>query len=90
MFNPADGANSAGISYIRVPLGATDLSATVYTYDDVWWDTSLSQFSIDVTPPYVFSVLNDIKSINSLLKLHMIPWSPVSATSIWSPLTPFN
>jgi Glycosyl hydrolase family 30 TIM-barrel domain len=81
MFNSTDGADSAGLSYIRLPMGSTDLSATAYTYDDACCDTSLSQFSISVTPSYVFSVLNDIKSVNNILKLHMIPWSPVRAAS---------
>ncbi|KAF9514583.1 glycoside hydrolase family 30 protein [Hydnum rufescens UP504] len=76
MFNSTDGADGAGLSYIRLPMGSTDLSATAYTYNDACCDTSLSQFSIDVTPSYVFSVLNDIKSVNNILKLHMIPWSP--------------
>lgn len=76
LFDPTDGANSAGLSYIRIPIGGTDLSASTYTYDDVAGDTSLSKFSISSAPAYVFSVLNDIKAINKVLKLHLVPWSP--------------
>ena len=78
LFDPTDAANSAGLSYVRIPLGASDLSAKTYTYDDVAGDTSLSYFSIDSTPSYVFSTLSDIKAINNRLKLHYLPWSPVS------------
>nr|BAH80445.1 putative glycoside hydrolase family 30 protein [Lentinula edodes] len=28
MFNPTDGANAAGLSYVRVPIGASDFSAS--------------------------------------------------------------
>ena len=27
MFSPTDGANAAGLNYIRVPIGASDFSA---------------------------------------------------------------
>jgi len=77
LFNPKDAANSAGLSYVRVPLGSTDLSARVYTYDDVPGDTTLAKFSINSTPSYVFSTLKDIQAINNRLKLHFVPWSPV-------------
>jgi O-glycosyl hydrolase len=84
VFDPTDGANSAGLSYIRIPLGSSDLSASAYSYDDTSGDTSLSKFSIDVTPSYVFSTLNDIKAINNRLKLHFVPWSPVRTLTEYS------
>ena len=49
-----------------------------YTYDDTNGDTSLTQFNINRTPSYVFSVINDIRAINPYLKIHVLPWSPVS------------
>ncbi|KAK7681614.1 hypothetical protein QCA50_015347 [Cerrena zonata] len=76
LFDPTDGANAAGLSYLRVPLGASDFSDTAYTYDDASGDTSLSQFNINKTPAYVFSVINDIRAINPYLKIHVLPWSP--------------
>ncbi|KZT69689.1 glycoside hydrolase family 30 protein [Daedalea quercina L-15889] len=76
LFDPTDGADAAAMTYLRVPLGATDFSASAYTYDDTSGDTSLSAFSIDATPSYVFSTLADILSVNSVLKIHVCPWSP--------------
>ncbi|KII91795.1 glycoside hydrolase family 30 protein [Plicaturopsis crispa FD-325 SS-3] len=76
MFNVTDGANSAGLSYLRIPLGSSDFSAKVYSYDPTANDMSLSKFSIDAAPAYVFSVLKDIMAINPALKVHLIPWSP--------------
>ena len=100
-----DGANSAGFSYLRIPLGASDFSANgeqtsprrlvclstlgwqtadthtrrhaVYSFDDVSGDNALNSFNINNAPSYLFSVLNDIRSINSLLRIHILPWSPV-------------
>ncbi|OBZ71255.1 Endo-1,6-beta-D-glucanase [Grifola frondosa] len=76
LFDPMDGADAAGLSYLRVPLGASDFSASAYSFDDVSGDTSLTSFSINKAPAYLFSVIDDIRSINSILKIHIIPWSP--------------
>ncbi|EGN94695.1 glycoside hydrolase family 30 protein [Serpula lacrymans var. lacrymans S7.3] len=76
LFNVTDGANSAGLSYLRVPLGASDFSATVYSYDDTSGDTGLGSFNIDAAPSYVFSTLTDILSVNNRLNVHVLPWSP--------------
>ncbi|KAJ6566886.1 glycoside hydrolase family 30 protein [Mycena capillaripes] len=76
MFSPEDGAGAAGLSYLRVPIGATDFSAKLYSLDDVAGDTSFSNFSMDNAPSYLFSVISDILSINSILKVHIVPWSP--------------
>ncbi|KAI5991261.1 glycoside hydrolase family 30 protein [Pisolithus albus] len=76
LFNATDGANSAGLSFIRVPLGATDFSARNYSYDDVSGDTPLYDFNIGATPSYVFTVLRDILSINNMLRVYILPWSP--------------
>ena len=93
-----DGQNAAGLSYLRVPLGASDFSQNcmcffyqleidrasdaanpVYSYDDNSGDTSFNDFNINVAPSYVFDVINDIQSINNILKVHILPWSPVCA-----------
>lgn len=75
LFDVTDGADAAGFSYLRVPLGASDFSAKLYSYDNDK-DTSLSNFDIDNAPSYVYSVLTDIRSINSALRVHIVPWSP--------------
>ncbi|EJC99170.1 glycoside hydrolase, partial [Fomitiporia mediterranea MF3/22] len=75
MFDPSPNANSAGMNYIRVPLGASDFSSKGYSYCDKK-DESLKSFSIDVTPSYVFTTLKDIQAINGNIKIHLLPWSP--------------
>ncbi|KNZ71597.1 Endo-1,6-beta-D-glucanase, partial [Termitomyces sp. J132] len=76
MFNSADGADAAGLNYIRIPIGASDFSAGEYSLDDTSGDTSFNSFDIDRAPSYLFSVLQDIKAINSNIKVHLVPWSP--------------
>ncbi|KAJ4476061.1 glycoside hydrolase superfamily [Lentinula edodes] len=72
MFNPTDGANAAGLSYVRVPIGASDFSASVYSLDDSKGDTSFHSFNINRAPAYLFEVLRDIQTINDLLKVVII------------------
>lgn len=53
------------------------LCVVAYSFDDVSGDTSLNSFNINNAPSYLFEVINDIKSINTILKVHLVPWSPV-------------
>jgi len=91
-----DGANSAGFSYVRVPLGASDFSADgkalscstgdqrtdfqrtlAYSFAETSGDTSLNDFDINAAPSAIFTVLQDILSINHMARVHILPWSPV-------------
>ncbi|KAF7340532.1 Glycoside hydrolase family 30 protein [Mycena sanguinolenta] len=76
LFSVVDGADAAGFSYLRVPIGASDFSAEVYSLDDVSGDTSFKSFNINNSPSYLFSVIKDILTINPALKVHIVPWSP--------------
>lgn len=66
-----------------------DFKILVYGLDDSSGDTSFSNFNINKVPSYVFSVLKDILGININLKVHIIPWSPVSAPALPSTFTQF-
>lgn len=76
MFSPIEGANSAGLSYLRVPLGATDFSTEVYSYDEADGDLCLNDLDVNSARPYIFEILKDIQSINNMLRVHLLPWSP--------------
>ncbi|KAF9502119.1 glucan endo-1,6-beta-glucosidase [Pleurotus eryngii] len=76
LFVPTDAANAAGLSYIRIPIGASDFSASQYSLDDTNGDTSFNSFNIDRAPSYLFSVLKDIQSLNKITRIHIVPWSP--------------
>ncbi len=69
-----------GISYVRVPMGASDFVAGTqhYTYDDLpagMTDTQLISFSINHDLNYIIPVLRQALSINPQLKVMASPWS---------------
>ncbi|KAF7331172.1 Glucan endo-1,6-beta-glucosidase [Mycena sanguinolenta] len=91
MFSPTDGANAAGLkSDILLSFRATTEPFPLQLhsssigrvgflgeyYDDTSGDTSFSDFNIGKAPSYVYSVLKDIQSISSIMKVHILPWSP--------------
>ncbi|KAI0631958.1 glycoside hydrolase [Trametes polyzona] len=76
LFDPTDGVKAAGLSYLRVPLGASDFSANVYNFNDADGDVELRSFDINKAPWYLFSIIKDIQGINPYLKVHLLPWSP--------------
>ncbi|MEO8823912.1 MAG: glycoside hydrolase family 30 beta sandwich domain-containing protein [Ginsengibacter sp.] len=71
-------SNSIGISYLRVSIGASDLSSHVYSYDDLpagETDVNLSKFSIDENKKDLIPVLKMILKIDPQIKILGSPWS---------------
>jgi glucosylceramidase len=67
-----------GLSFMRVPMGASDFSSTHYTYDDVpagQTDSTLAHFSIDPDRADKLPSLKRALAINPQLKLVASPWS---------------
>ena len=64
-----------GISYIRISLGASDLSSYTFTYDDQGPDINLQNFSIAVEQVDLIPVLKKIIAINPSIKILACPWS---------------
>ena len=78
LFDPVHGV---GISFLRVPIGASDFTADglPYTYDDVpvgASDPGLDGFSITHDLTYVVPALQEASRLNPQLKLVASPWSP--------------
>jgi glucosylceramidase len=72
-----DGKN-IGISYIRISIGASDLSDHVFSYDDMpsgEIDPEMNSFSIDIEKTDLIPVLKEILVINPSLKILGSPWS---------------
>ena len=68
-----------GLSFIRVPMGASDFSLRHYSYDDMpasETDSALNHFSIDADRLEKIPLLRRALSINPQLKLVGSPWSP--------------
>lgn len=72
-------ASFTGVSYLRLPMGCSDLNAVEpYTYDDIpsgQTDFNLNQFSINKDRAFVIPVIKEALSINPNLKIIATPWS---------------
>lgn len=66
---------SIGISYLRMSIGASDLSASVYSYDDIANDTTLTNFSLAKDEVDLIPLLKQILAINPAIKIIATPWS---------------
>lgn len=70
--------NSIGISYLRVSIGASDLSAEVFSYDDMpagQTDVNLTNFNLSKDTIDVIPLLKEILLINPNIKIMGSPWS---------------
>jgi len=71
-------SNSIGISYIRISIGASDLSSTVFSYDDMpagQTDVNLDHFSLSPDQADLIPVLKSILLVNPKIKILGSPWS---------------
>lgn len=69
-----------GVSYLRLTIGASDMSARVFSYDDnaspSQPDTTLANFDLSDDKTYLVPLLKEILAVNSTIKLLGCPWSP--------------
>ncbi|MFP7299925.1 carbohydrate-binding protein [Neobacillus niacini] len=73
-----DHEKGIGISYVRLPMGATDFSLDNYTYNDLpegQTDPEMNNFSIKYARSYIIPALQKAKAINPELKIMGTPWS---------------
>jgi glucosylceramidase len=71
--------NSIHVSYLRISIGASDLSENVYTYDDLpagQTDPDLEQFSLQPDKTDLIPLLKEIIVINPDIKIIATPWTP--------------
>lgn len=67
-----------GINYIRISIGASDLNATPFTYNDLSTgdtDPGLTKFSLDKDKLGVIALLKEILVINPKILILATPWS---------------
>jgi glucosylceramidase len=68
-----------GLSFVRNPMGASDLARYVYSYDDLapgQTDTNLDSFSIAHDQADIIPLLQQALQLNPQLKIMANPWSP--------------
>lgn len=73
------GPNDLQVSYLRISMGASDLDAAVFSYDDLpigQEDVLLKKMSLKNDQQYLIPILKEIKSIQPAIKLIATPWSP--------------
>ena len=67
-----------GISYLRISIGASDLDASVFSYDDMpagQTDVGLQNFSIAPDTYNLIPVLKSVVALNPGIKILGSPWS---------------
>lgn len=67
-----------GLSFVRIPMGASDFSRSHYSYDDrpaKETDTTLAHFTVDVDRAEKIPALKRAIAINPQIKLVGSPWS---------------
>ncbi|MDQ1164111.1 glycoside hydrolase family 30 beta sandwich domain-containing protein [Flavobacterium sp. SORGH_AS_0622] len=72
------GENSIGISYLRISIGASDLNASPFTYDDLATgeiDLDLAKFSLEKDKNGVIALLKEILAINPKIPILATPWT---------------
>ena len=75
--------NRAISSCLPLPRRENDASVSpVYTFDDKSGDTSLGSFTSNNAPSYLWSTLDDIASVNSILRIFILPWSAVGCLPV--------
>ncbi|WP_317170813.1 glycoside hydrolase family 30 protein [Hymenobacter lapidiphilus] len=73
------GPGSIGVSYLRLSIGASDLDAAVFSYNDRpagQTDPALVHFSLAPDERHLIPILKEILAINPQLSLMASPWSP--------------
>src|SRR5690606_37396595 len=73
------GDDGIGISYLRISIGASDLDAQVFSYNDLpagQTDVSLAKFSIEPDRSHLIPILKEILTLNPDIRIMGSPWSP--------------
>jgi glucosylceramidase len=74
-----DPANGIGLDFLRQPVGASDFSLSLFSYDDMpsgQTDPTLANFSVAHDQAYILPVLKQALSLNPNVTVMATPWSP--------------
>lgn len=71
-----DPAKGAGLSALRLNIGASDYSTALYTCDDVPGDTRMEHFSVAHDDRWLFPMVKESIAANPAMFLFAAPWSP--------------
>ncbi|MGA7857243.1 MAG: carbohydrate-binding protein [Terracidiphilus sp.] len=68
-----------GLSFMRNPMGASDIARSVYSFDDLpagQTDPSLTSFSVAHDQAYILPLIVEARTLNPQMKILANPWSP--------------
>lgn len=71
--------NGIGLSFMRNPMGASDIARSVYSFDDQpvgSTDLTLTDFSIAHDQGDILPIITKAKALNPEMKIVASPWSP--------------
>ena len=81
--------NGIALSFLRQPIGSSDLAVTFYSYDDLCEQTSkacttptgvadpsLAHYSLAHDQEYILPLLKKALALNPAVKVMLTPWSP--------------
>jgi glucosylceramidase len=68
---------SIKISFIRISIGASDLNASPFTYNDLTTGTDVNQTNFSLTPDavHLIPLLKEVLLLNPAIKILATPWS---------------
>ena len=73
LYNPNTGVS---LSMVRISIGASDLSNSVYSYNETDGDTQMDAFSLNgPDKTYLLPILKKIVTINPNIKILATPWT---------------
>jgi len=70
------GPRGANVSWIRLPVGASDFAVSAYSASEVAEDYALARFSIERDRQCIIPYILAAKAANPKLRVHASPWSP--------------
>ncbi|OOQ57899.1 glucan endo-1,6-beta-glucosidase [Mucilaginibacter pedocola] len=69
------GNGQIGISYLRISIGASDLSSSDFTYNQTAGDVNMNNFSLAQENTDFLPILKKIIAINPTIKIIATPWT---------------
>ena len=73
LFSKSEGI---GMTYIRLAIGASDfVQGPQFSYDDMFGDTDLSEFSLDPDREDIIPIIQDALALNPDIQIVASPWS---------------
>jgi glucosylceramidase len=69
------GSGQIGISYLRISIGASDLSSSDFTYNQTAGDVNMNNFSLAPENLDFLPILKKIIAINPSIKILATPWT---------------